>query len=268
MAQETGTDIKLPAGYRLIALDSVDSTNEEARRRLSLGHGTWIVAAEQSEGRGRRGRKWISERGNLYASLILCPDVPLAEAAELSFVTALAVHDALAALLPPAANLHCKWPNDILLDGKKLAGLLLESASGGKDGVRGDKTGWVIIGIGVNVAHFPEGVEFPATSLKAAGFSAIGVGSLFQAIAAFMADWLDKWHTQGFPAIREAWKARAAGLGQPILVRLENETLSGLFQDIGPGGELLLALDRGEVKPVSAGDVFFAPPRGHSQEVS
>lgn len=255
-----GGNITVPEGYRLIALDSIDSTNEEARRRILADEETdiWIVAAEQTRGRGRRGRTWVSSRGNLFCSLVLEPRAPMAAAAQLSFVTALAVHDALRAILPDHAHLRCKWPNDILLGEKKLAGILLEAVPGD----RGDR---VIIGIGVNIADFPSDVAFPATSLKAESFSGPDIGVVFQAIAQFLADWRIVWQMSGFAAVRQAWKDRAAGLGNEIIVRLENEVCHGIFNDLGPEGELLLALPNGKIMPVSAGDVFFSAPSGASR---
>lgn len=252
----------VPEGYRLIALDRVDSTNDEARRRIAADGeiDLWVVAAEQTKGRGRRGRTWVSARGNLFCSLVLAPHVPMAEAAQLSFVAALAVHDALRAILPDRAHLRCKWPNDILLGGKKLAGILLEAVPGG-DG-NGDR---VIIGIGVNIADFPADVEFPATSLKAEGFGEADVGGVLQATAQFLADWRATWRTSGFAAIRQAWKDRAAGLGHEIIVRLERESHHGIFTDLGPRGELLLTLTGGDIMQVSAGDVFFTALTGASR---
>jgi BirA family biotin operon repressor/biotin-[acetyl-CoA-carboxylase] ligase len=257
MTQEkTDSTLQTPEGFRLIALGTTDSTNEEARRRIQAGalSGTWILSAAQTRGRGRRGRTWVSEPGNLYASLILRPHVALAEAAQLSFISALAVHDAIAGLLPKSVLVQCKWPNDILLSGRKVAGILLESIA------MQNQVDWVIIGIGVNLAHFPENTEFPATSLAANGLATGDIGPLFEAIASQMAVWIAVWRDQGFVAIRDAWKARAAGLGHSILVRLEDQTLSGVFQDLSTRGELMLALERGEVKAIAAGDVFFSPP--------
>ncbi|MBI3113001.1 MAG: biotin--[acetyl-CoA-carboxylase] ligase, partial [Rhodospirillales bacterium] len=168
----------LPPAYRLITLDTVDSTNAEARRLAILGEekspdGTLIWAKEQTAGRGRRGRKWQSPKGNLYCSLILRPEVPAEQAAQLSFVGALAACDALNAISPPGHIVQIKWPNDILLNDEKVGGLLLEAETGG-----GKTPEWVIMGLGINVAQHPSRVEFPATSLKASGWMVTEVDCL------------------------------------------------------------------------------------------
>ena len=259
------TGLSMPEGFRLLAFDEIDSTNDEARRQIDSGteSGLWIVARRQSNGRGRRGRSWISPDGNLFASLLLRPHVPLSQAAQMSFVAALAVHDALSSLTGDAARFRLKWPNDVLLDGRKLAGILLESASSGRPGARSPETNWVIIGLGVNSAGFPPDVEFPATSLKAATGRDFTCQEVFGAVSLAMAHWLDHWRSAGFGHIRAEWKYRAAGVGEVITVRLESETLSGHFQDLNERGELILRLDAGEIQIVSAGDVFF--PHGVDQ---
>ena len=145
----------LPRGYVLKALDEIDSTNEEARRLAAAGAaaGTVVWAKRQTAGRGRRGRSWISEPGNLFTSLILRPHVPPARAAELTFVASLAVAQAVAGFLP--GRIICtKWPNDVLVDGGKIAGILIESAAG-----TSGKVDWLVVGIGINVAHHPNDTE-------------------------------------------------------------------------------------------------------------
>ncbi len=246
----------LPPAYWLITLDAVDSTNAEARRLAVLGDekapdGTLIWAKEQTAGRGRRGRKWQSPKGNLYCSLILRPEAPAEQAAQLSFVGALAACDALSAISPPGHIVQIKWPNDILLNDEKVGGLLLEAETSG-----GKTPDWVIMGLGINVAQHPSRVEFPATSLKASGWTVTEVDCLEAFSRHFMA-WANTWLEQGFGAIRKHWLWRCKGIGDKIEVRLAKKTLRGVFKDIDQDGALLLKSGKRELR-ITAGDVFFA----------
>ncbi len=245
----------VPDGYRLHHFQAIDSTNDEARR-LAVSQtavNTWVVADRQSGGRGRRGRLWISHPGNLYCSLVTRPDVPVSEAARLSFVTAVALVDALKEFLPESTAITCKWPNDVLVNGQKVAGILLESASSGKKNL----IDWVIVGIGINVLNFPDTVDFPATSLSAQGLDGLKPKDVFGVLAVSLAKWIGYWRTEGFDFILQAWKKVAAGMGLRITVRLQNETFDGIFQDIGQNGELVLLLDNGQQRRITAGNVFF-----------
>lgn len=251
--------VALPQGYILRAFAELDSTNEEARRLGEAGTPgpIWITAERQTAGRGRRGRSWVSPTGNLMATLLLRPEVGARKAAELSFVAAVALHDAVDALLPPPLQpgLRLKWPNDLLHDGRKLAGILLESS-----GVAGGELAWLAIGIGVNLAHHPDEVEFPATSLAALGVPDVTPENALEHLAAAFDRRFRQWReVEGFAAIREAWLARAAGLGGPIWVRLADETFQGVFTGLAPDGALEVRLASGETRLVAAGDVFFRP---------
>ena len=236
-----------PEGYGLKQFETLDSTNEEARRLAHAGEpgSLWITAREQTAGRGRRGRAWISPPGNLAATLLLRPVKPVAEWAQLSFAAAIAAADTLAPFAP-AADIKVKWPNDVLAGGKKIAGLLLES-----------ETGWLAVGIGLNLAHFPPDTEFPATSLAATGARApLALDALTQ-LAAHFAKWYDIWQMDGFSPIRDAWLARAAGLGAPIRVRLTDSETSGIFEGIDATGALILRETLDRARTIAAGDVFF-----------
>jgi BirA family biotin operon repressor/biotin-[acetyl-CoA-carboxylase] ligase len=239
--------------YRLVRLDETASTNDDARRLAGEGaaEGTLVWALRQSAGRGRRGRRWESPAGNLYMSLLLRPDMPLARASQVGFLAALAIAETVSALLPDRA-VACKWPNDVLLAGRKVAGLLLESEA------RADGTAdWLVLGLGVNVASHPEGMEFPATSLAAQAGSA-GVPEVLSGVADRFAGWYRRWQAEGFAPVREAWLARAAGVGGPVRVRFETRTEEGVFAGLDGEGALLLHKP-GAAAPlrVTAGDLFF-----------
>jgi BirA family biotin operon repressor/biotin-[acetyl-CoA-carboxylase] ligase len=241
----------LPAPFRLIAYDTIDSTNDELKRlaREGAAEGQVITAARQTAGRGRRGRSWSSPPGNLLTSILLRPRCRAATAAQLGFVAALGVADAIGELAP-MVEMRCKWPNDLLANGKKVCGILLETEM-----VTGDQPDFVILGIGLNLVASPRDTPYPATSLAAEGAPRITPAAIIAALVRHFADWLATWQQDGFAPIRAAWLARAAGLGGPIQVRLERDTLHGRFVDLDNDGALLLDMPSGS-RRVAAGEVF------------
>jgi BirA family biotin operon repressor/biotin-[acetyl-CoA-carboxylase] ligase len=238
------------AGVRHIAYETLGSTNAEALARARAGERAplWITALSQSAGRGRRGSTWVSAPGNLYATLLLSEPSAPEHAPQLSFVAALALHDAIAecaAQLGPL--LKVKWPNDLLLGGAKLGGILIEGES--------DPAFAVAIGFGVNCAAHPKDTPFPAIDLAAAG-ALVTPAQVLAALSAAMPKRLEEWQRgQGFAGIRADWLKRAAGLGKEIRVRLAEREFSGLFQDLDDAGHLLV-LGPGGVVTVTAGEVF------------
>jgi BirA family biotin operon repressor/biotin-[acetyl-CoA-carboxylase] ligase len=244
----------LPPEYQLVAFDCLGSTNEEAKRLAreeGAAHGTLVWALRQEAGRGRRGRPWSSPEGNVYASLILRPECATATAAQLSFAAAGALADALQPLLPEAVCCS-KWPNDVLIDDRKVAGILLESETDGSGGLE-----WLVLGIGINVQHFPPDAEFPATSLCNEGGRLDQPGPVLVRFIQAFSTWYDIWVKDGFEPIRDGWLQTARGIGGPITVRLEKQTLGGVFADLDNDGALLLDLPSGERRRITAGDVFF-----------
>ncbi len=244
------------AGARHTHYETLGSTNAEALALARAGERgpLWITASCQTAGRGRRGNPWISEPGNLYATLLLTEPSPPDHAPELSFVAALALHDAVATAAPQLGPLLAlKWPNDLLLGGAKLAGILIEGEN--------SPVFAVAIGIGVNCANHPSDTAYPATDLATAG-ALVAPERLFAELAEAMARRLRQWRRgAGFAAIRAAWLARAAGLGQDIRVRLREREFSGRFEGLDEAGRLLVAGATG-VTVVTAGEVFLSllPP--------
>lgn len=247
---------RLPQGYRLVSFDSIGSTNDEAKRLARGGapEGTLVWALEQTAGRGRRGRVWLSPRGNLYASLILRTDCPAGRAAQLGFVTALSLGDALRVKLPATDRLSYKWPNDVLMHGRKLAGILLESETG-----TGGELAFVVIGVGVNLVSSPRETDFPATSLSDQGLDPPSPSVLLEGFTIHFRSWLQRWRMAGFASVRMAWLAGATPLGELIRVRSENGTLYGRFVDIDHDGALLLETAEGR-RRISAGEILSATP--------
>ena len=242
------------SGLPVFFFPEIGSTNAEALTRAASGAPEqWIVSEIQTAGRGRRGRTWVSEAGNLYSSLLLYDPAPPAQSPQICFVAALAVHDAITDLAPALARerLRLKWPNDLLLDGKKIVGILVE-------GVATDGRQAVVTGIGVNCRHHPEATTYPTTDLAAAGLS-LSSKDVFARLATCFMSRLAQWQRGvGFPAIRNAWLARAYGIGGEIEVRLQERALRGTFKAIDEDGALVLGLEDGHSELIRAGDIFPA----------
>ena len=240
----------------ILLLDQTDSTNADARRRADAGEAgpLWIVARRQTEGRGRRGRAWESETGNLFTTLLTTLRKPPAEAAQVTFIAALAVADLLDGWAP-ASLVTIKWPNDVMLAGDKAAGVLVESGAHAAGGM------WLAVGIGVNLAHAPEGTERPATALVHHLRGDVTAAPTVEAAAAKLAEafaiWMDRWETLGFEPILDAWRARTPGLDGPAVARLGRETVEGRAEGVAADGALKLRLADGTLRLISAGDVFF-----------
>ncbi len=230
----------LPDGWTLVALDSVGSTNDEAARLADAGapEGTVVWSREQTGGRGRRGRHWASPVGNLYTSTILRPDCAAGRAAELGFVAALAVAD----IVPAGRPLRVKWPNDVLVDGGKVAGILLESAIGQTGQVQ-----HVVAGIGVNVGFAPQLPEmrYPGAALGGS------VETALEKLAAALSARLAEWRREGFATVRAAWLAKAGPIGTEVDVKLGEELVRGRFAGLDREGALLLDTAAGPRKIVS-----------------
>lgn len=246
--------------YHLLSYDELDSTNDEARRIAEGGgsHGAVIWAKRQTAGRGRMGRHWVSAEGNLFCSVLLAPHCDVATASQLAFVTAVAAIETLAPILPDGGELTCKWPNDILLNGKKIGGILLESfetadmTPGHNRMVR-----WVIVGVGINIESCPENTDIPATFLKEAGVEIISAKIVLSRFIHHFITTYDLWAKRGFAPVRRKWLEHAFRKGESIEVRLPKETHVGIFEGIDTSGHLLLKPSGKRRMSISAGDVFW-----------
>ena len=241
----------------VIVFDDLDSTNAEARRRAEAGERgpVWLLARRQSAGVGRRGRSWDAGQGNnLTATLLLTLDKSPLEAAQLAFVAALAV-GRMADAYVPSSLIGLKWPNDVVIEGRKTAGILIESGAAPDGGL------WLAVGIGVNLQDFPKEAERPATALKHhLSHGVIHAPSQDQALDRLSAGFeavLDQWLIEGFEPIRAAWLKRSIGMGGPCTARLPHETVDGTAEGLDADGALLLRLPTGERRRITAGDVFF-----------
>ncbi|MGC6471751.1 MAG: biotin--[acetyl-CoA-carboxylase] ligase [Parvibaculales bacterium] len=242
-----------PEGVDYLTFETLDSTNAQARRVLGQGRDVasvpvWIRADTQTAGRGRMGRTWSSPVGNLMATYVCAPECERHHLAEIGFVAGLALHDTLSALAPDSV-IGLKWPNDVLLEGAKVSGILLETLD--------QEMRHVAVGIGVNLSSAPSDTPYPAIALKSAtGQNHPPEGVLSQLAHRFLY-WQKAWEDDGFAALRAPWLARAHGLGAAITVRQQQATVEGVFADITEDGRLLVETEQGGAVTVSAGDVYF-----------
>jgi len=237
----------LPEGWRLASFNSLDSTNDEALRLIDAGesHGLVVVADRQLAGRGRRNAVWRSDPGNLYMTIIV-EISDEAVAGQLAFVAGLAAADAIDRTAVRKADL--KWPNDVMLEGRKLGGILIEGSN---------RRGFYAVGLGINIVSAPSGMDTPAIALVETGKSTNRDALLCDVCRCFIERW-ERWLTCGFPAIRQDWLTRAYGLGQPLLARLaDGTTQRGIFIDVDEAGALMVQRDDGTELVLSAGAVFF-----------
>jgi BirA family transcriptional regulator, biotin operon repressor / biotin---[acetyl-CoA-carboxylase] ligase len=248
------------AGYRLEAFDQVGSTNVEAIARAREGDrgSIWFVTAEQTAGRGRRQRAWISPRGNLPCSVLEVLRVAPAIAATLGFAAGLATEAALRKVSleaslragPESFKYELKWPNDVLVGGRKLVGISLDAEAV-------DDHLAVVAGIGINVVAAPEGTPTPAISLAALGVQ-IGAEELFSVLSDSWVEFRGIWDNgRGFAQIRKLWLERAAGLGQAVAIKSAGSTIEGTFETIDAQGCMIVRTPAGQLMPITAGDVYF-----------
>ncbi len=247
---------KLPSGYRLLRMETVDSTNAEARRRALAGEPgpLWIWSARQSQGRGRGGREWVSKHGNLFASLLIGFNCPLRVAGQLALLAGIITFDTIAKLIAyeGRSEILLKWPNDILLANEKVAGMLLENV-----GAPNDSRSVVVIGTGINLASHPENLPQPAVSLATYGMTVTPADAL-ETLSATTHEWLSRWGEGScFPTIRRAWLDRAGPVGRPLTVRVGSQEVEGAYGGLDSEGALRLFMPDGGEYRVTAGDVFF-----------
>jgi BirA family biotin operon repressor/biotin-[acetyl-CoA-carboxylase] ligase len=234
----------------LIELQTVGSTNDHAKQLAKNAYpaGTVVWAQTQTAGRGRQGNIWESFSGNLFMSMILRPKMNISKVGQLSFLTAVAVVTVLKKHIPAPNALQLKWPNDVLLNGKKIAGILIESESRGVHHLP-----WAVVGIGVNVTGAPEN----GIALRDIGVSDVESGHLVEGIAREMKRLLKQWEKDGFSAIREIWLGHAYKLGEDITARLPQETVTGIFSGIDATGALQLKMNDETMRLISSGEVFL-----------
>lgn len=239
--------------YHLLSFDTIDSTNEEAKRLAANGasHGAVIWAKEQTHGKGRAGRNWESISGNLFVTVLLQPGCDIAIIPQLTYVASLAAYHTIHDILPEPSSLSLKWPNDVLIDNKKVAGILLESFI-----VPGDDQRWVAVGVGMNIDASPQHVEFPATSLKEEGVEIISAKIVLSRYIHCFVETYNQWSKRGFTAIKRQWADAAWSIGKEVKVSLPQEEVQGIFKGIDSEGGLILQLTPTQKRIIHAGDMF------------
>jgi BirA family biotin operon repressor/biotin-[acetyl-CoA-carboxylase] ligase len=244
-------------GQTLHHFEVIGSTNDHARELAEegAGHGEVVIAESQTGGRGRRGRPWSSPPGrNVYLSAILRPDLPPSRAPELTLLTSVAICDALRQADVPA---EIKWPNDLLVHGRKIAGILTELAS------EPEKVHWVVVGVGINVnateADFPDDLKAIATSVRIERGAPAPRALFVAACLTALEGWLDRHAEEGFAPIREAWRARSGTLGRDVTVKTGAQDVTGRAEDIDEAGALLVRTERG-LERILSGDVVMLRP--------
>lgn len=251
--------IKLPSAFKLAAFESVDSTNDTLRQMAQDGAQTNTVvwAKEQTKGRGRRGRTWVSAPGNFFCSVLQRPNISIADAAKASFVTCLAIHSAIVEVVDQSdVKIECKWPNDVLINGHKVSGILLESQAQPYSKNNQPSLDWLIIGIGINLPHSPDDTPYPSSCINAYRSEELMPEEMLEIFLRHFQIWFERWETLGFAPIRNAWLERAKGFGEQIIVNLETEQLTGLFESLDQDGALVLRTSHSK-RLITAGDVFF-----------
>ena len=258
----------MPRPFRSVVLDEAGSTNTVAFERAQAGEPgpLWVVARRQTQGRGRSGRQWTSEPGNLYASLLQRLACPQAVVHQLSLLAGVAAVEAIAAAGgAKLKGLRLKWPNDVLIGDAKCAGILPESQSGGRGAGL-----VVVIGIGINLTSHPAHIGRAATDLAAHGVR-VTPEAMLGRLAAAMDRWLAVWDCgAGFAQVRTAWLAHGGAVGERLTVDTGKEKVAGTFLELDPGGALVLRDLNGLQRTLTFGDVTLAPSRsaGPSEECS
>lgn len=253
MTSASSSDITLWNGWRLAIHASLPSTSDHLVALAGRGEpeGLAVLARQQTKGRGSRGRDWASPVGNLCLSVLLRPGGEAAESGRWALLAGLALHDALAAFLPEPAALQLKWPNDVLLHGRKLAGILIDSASD-----RRERLAWLVIGFGANLAARPDLVDRP-TGCLAEETTPPPPEQVARLLLNRLAVWRQARALSGFAAIRDAWLARAHPIGVRLAVRFEGSAAEGGFAGLDEDGSLLLLTADG-VRKVRTGEVLLA----------
>ncbi|MGI4776458.1 MAG: biotin--[acetyl-CoA-carboxylase] ligase [Janthinobacterium lividum] len=243
--------------YKLLIFDSIDSTNSEAIRLAKTKPiGDFVIwAKSQTSGRGRAGKDWQSNIGNLYVSILINNYIPFTVQPQLAFVTALAVYDVVSNLIMEnesgvSKNVKIKWPNDILVNNKKISGILLESLA------LNNKNSFMVVGIGININSHPTLTQ-PSTDLSAESAKQQDLEQVLSLLMISFDKYFCLWKKDGFLKIREEWLGKAARLGELITIKNNNDEFRGIFENIDINGNIELKDDKGQLSTHLAGEILF-----------
>jgi BirA family biotin operon repressor/biotin-[acetyl-CoA-carboxylase] ligase len=247
-------DIQNWRGYgRLVKYDKIGSTNEEGKILARANTPDWTIlqSARQTNGKGRHGHQWISKTGNLFMSVVLRLPLKPQDVGKLSFLAGVAVARAVDLFLPDDIHVDLKWPNDALIEGQKLAGVLIETEAVDENGL----VPWVVLGIGVNIEHAPD--DMNAVCLQGFHTALITIEDVMTNLCKVLKEELDIFEKEGFAPIRKQWMEKAYGLGEEITVRLSDEEIQGIFKDLDDHGVLMLELEDGSIREITSGEIFI-----------
>lgn len=243
----------IPPLFELVVHDSIDSATSEAKRLAQSGaeEGTLVWAKQQTAGRGRFDHEWLSEAGNLHCAIILRLDEPVMIASQISYVAAISLATAVASLVTPMTELRYRWPNDLLLNDLKVAGILLDPCA-----VKDDRVECLVLGVNVNVVSHPQELNDTATDLRSDGFSKSTDADLLEGFSRNFLSLINRWADEGFSPIGKAWVQRANGIGEPIEIKLANQTIAGEFVELDGDGAAIIKLADGTARKVSVAEFF------------
>jgi BirA family biotin operon repressor/biotin-[acetyl-CoA-carboxylase] ligase len=251
--------INLPDRYKLISLDTVGSTNDELKFRAlssSEEEGLVIWSLMQTAGKGRNKRVWVSDIGNMYVSVLFRPNCNMFDAAQIGFLPIIAAKETLQQLVGRPMNMSYKWPNDLLLNKKKVGGTLLEA---GFD--QETQMVWVIVGFGLNIKHFPSATFFPATSIQDEMGLNLKIEKVVELYLNNLSKLYSRWQKNGFDPVRKKWQSYGHAPNDTLRIRLGNEEIVGSFRDLDEKGALIVETNDG-LRHIAAGDVHLMPTRG------
>lgn len=243
----------LPPDYSLVAYDTIDSVVDEAKRLAGQGaeEGTLVWAKQQSSGHGRFGRPWFSPPGNLHCALILRLEEPADIAVQVNYVAAVSLGATIAELIGPA-ELHYRWPNDVLLNDVKVAGLLLEAAPRSS----ANTYDWLVLGAAVNVNASPPDIEVATVSAYSDRFGGVSDALVLEGFGRHFLSWINRWADEGFTPVRKTWTLRARSIGQPTKVELRDHTLEGRFVEVDQEGAMVMEMADGKYRRITVGEFF------------
>jgi BirA family biotin operon repressor/biotin-[acetyl-CoA-carboxylase] ligase len=245
--------LNIPPLYELVMHDSIDSAASEAKRLALSGadEGTLVWVKEQTAGRGRFDHQWLSEPGNLHCAIVLRLDEPMAVAVQVNYVAAVSLATAIAGLVTPMTELRYRWPNDVLLNNLKVAGILLDPCV-----VNNGNVECLVLGINVNVKTHPNDLDDNAANMHADGFSKSTDAELLESFSRHFLSWINRWAEEGFGPIAKAWIQRANGVGQPIQLQLAKEIVNGEFVELDSEGALVVKLVDDTRRKVTVAEFF------------
>ena len=244
--------VNIPRVLDLVTVERPDSASAHAQRlaREGADEGTLVWAQGQSNATGRAGNTWMSGHNNLHCALILRPELPFAECCQLALLATVACSIAMAEQAEPLIELRYRWPNDVLINRGKVAGVGLSGQ------LSGDNVSWLVLSVNVNVFEHPAVKGFAAASMRGEGFAQHDRELLLSAYSRELVSWLGRWSDEGFAPVKRAWLARGDAENIPYVINLKDHTISGVFSELSDNGDVILKTNSGDRETVALVDFF------------